>query len=178
MTDADTDQQAAFRTYATALYGKPGVEATCLTLQDEQGADIPLALICCWVGGHGVRLSTEALQSLDQAIKPWRETVVMPLRDLRRRMKASIGGIAPETAAACRETVKGAELEAELLALDHLVAVLEHLSAKDGRAADRPGIARGNLLRYLGVLGVRGEAIPRDAIEDLLEAAFPGSGSA
>lgn len=178
MTGPDETQQTAFRAFSIAFYGRPGIEAACLTLQDKHGADVNIALLCCWVGGHGVRLSAEAIGILDQAVSPWRETVLIPLRALRRRMKSPIGGIVPQTSSACREDIKASELSAEFLAQDHMIAVLETVTGKDGRQADRAGVVRGNLLRYLGFLGVSGADVPRDLIETMVQQVRPEPDSA
>ncbi len=43
-------------TFACAFYGRPGVAAACLALQDEGGADVPLLLYLIWCGRTGRRL--------------------------------------------------------------------------------------------------------------------------
>lgn len=167
---SDIPLGAELREHALALYGRAEVATACLDLQDRFGADVNIVLWCCWLGCHGARVDTASLVKADRAVAPWRDTAVAPLRSLRRRLKTDVGGITPAKAAAFRETVKAAEIEAELLELDHLRVLAEHLPATDGRAADRVGVTRGNLLRYMGLLGVAPETMPRDALEGLARA--------
>ena len=42
-----------FWDYSLALYGRPGVEACCLRLQDRLGVDVNLLLLCCWLAARG-----------------------------------------------------------------------------------------------------------------------------
>ena len=61
----------------------PGrAETACLALQ-EQGADVCLLLVAAWLGRRGVSCSKERAQILENAARPWRETVIEPLRRLR-----------------------------------------------------------------------------------------------
>lgn len=163
---------AQLRAHALALYGSEGTAEACLALQDRFGADVNLVLWCCWLGRHGVKISDDTLAKADTAVSPWRETAVQPLRDLRRRLKVDIGGIGPPASAAFRESVKAAEIEAELLELDHLELLAAHLYGTDARAADRVGVVRGNMLRYLAYLGVSGDNVPREHVERLALAAI------
>lgn len=174
MSDGNAATPAsAFRQFSLNVYKTPQVEQVCLDLQDTHGLDVNLLLLCCWVGRHGVRLPTDTLRRAEQAVAPWRETAIEPLRDLRRRLKASVGGIGAETAAALREKIKSAELDAEFLEQDHLVTLMDHLPGTDGRRADRAGLVRGNLIRYAGLKGIAAQDVPRQAFETLVTAAVP-----
>ena len=48
----------SFWSFSLTVYGRPGVEAACLELQDRFGADVNLALYCLWIGRS---LTPEAL---------------------------------------------------------------------------------------------------------------------
>lgn len=161
-----------FRRYALALYGTPEIETVCLAFQDELELDVNMLLLCCWVGRFGVRLPADTLRRADQAVRPWRETVIEPLRTLRRRMKTDIGGIGPQKADDTRTAVKTAELEAEFALQDHLLTVLDHLPGGDGRTADRAGIIRGNLIRYAGLSGIPASRLRDIGAETLIAAAI------
>lgn len=174
MSDENPETPAsAFRRFAVGLYKVPQVEQACLELQDTHGLDVNLLLLCCWVGRHGVRLPKDTLRKADQAVAPWRETAIEPMRALRRRLKASVGGIGAETAAALRDKIKDAELDAEFIEQDHLVTLMDHLPGTDGRRADRAGLVRGNLIRYAGLRKVAPENVPRESFEILVAAAVP-----
>ena len=96
--------------FALALYGRPGVEAACLHLQDEGGVDVCELLWRCWLLRHGARPSPELEEALPTALS-WQREVTAPLRALRRRLKteaASADGVAE-----LRDTLKRTELQAE-----------------------------------------------------------------
>ena len=97
-----------------SLASYPKVEKALLVLQNRYGADVNLVLFCAWLG----KLTPEALDSAEAALRPWREEAVEPLRHLRRRLKNR-----PE-AAAVRDLVKAAELEAERLAQRLLIGAV------------------------------------------------------
>jgi len=41
-----------FPNFAEALYGRTGVEAACLGLQDRPGLDVTVLLHACWLGAR------------------------------------------------------------------------------------------------------------------------------
>jgi uncharacterized protein (TIGR02444 family) len=102
-------------TFACAFYGRPGIAAACLALQDEGGADVPLLLYLIWCGRTGRRLDASALAGAEARISPWRGQVIIPLRTIRRAMRS---GLLPgQVTDLLRERIKVAEIEAERLAL-------------------------------------------------------------
>ncbi|PWC83819.1 hypothetical protein TSH100_19865 [Azospirillum sp. TSH100] len=104
-----------FWDFSLAVYGRPGVPACCLALQDRRGVDVNLLLFAAWAGlDCGIRLSDEELARIDGSVAGWREEVVRPLRVLRRRAKAEDD--------AFYRRMKAAELEAERVQQDRLFA--------------------------------------------------------
>ncbi len=93
--------------YSLSRYRRRGVEALCLRLQDDWGVDINLLLFAAWLGERGLQLGPGQLAALDKEVEPWRRTVALPLRTLRRqwRGQADIADL--------REGVKALELRAE-----------------------------------------------------------------
>ncbi|MCR3863519.1 TIGR02444 family protein, partial [Pseudomonas aeruginosa] len=92
------------------VYARPGVETACLALQ-EQGADVCLLLVAAWLGRRGVSCSKERAQILENAARPWRETVIEPLRRLRCAWREAATHDA--CLAELREEMKAQELRAE-----------------------------------------------------------------
>jgi uncharacterized protein (TIGR02444 family) len=133
-----------FWEFSLATYARPGVAEACLDLQDRRGLDVNLLLFCLWAGHCGHRLSTGELAALEAAAAPWRDSVVRPLRGVRRWLKqpADAGDAA---AAALRREVQRLELAAERREQDLLHARLP-LAA----SAPDPQAARLNLLACLG----------------------------
>ena len=87
-----------FWDYSVALYGRPGVEAACLELQQRHRIDVNLVLLCLWLGERGTALDGEALARLCHAADRWQLEVVRPLRNLRRRLKGTARRCASRTA--------------------------------------------------------------------------------
>ena len=95
-----------FWVFSTGFYGREGVAAECLCLQDECGVDVNLLLYCLWCASLGRALDRERLAALDSQVAGWRQQVVLPLRGLRRSLVDS-------GAEEVREAIKTAELLAE-----------------------------------------------------------------
>ncbi|CAO3406806.1 TIGR02444 family protein [Azospirillum largimobile] len=117
-----------FWDFSLAVYGRPGVPALCLALQDRRGVDVNVLLFAAWAGMEcGVRLSGPELSRIDSAVSGWREEVVRPLRALRRRAKAEDD--------AFYRRMKAAELEAERVQQDRLFAAANFFPRPGGSAA-------------------------------------------
>lgn len=128
MSDDSTATMASLRAglaadplwdFALSFYARPGVESACLLLQDDAGVDVCELLWRCWLHRHGLT-PAEAPAEL-AAIHRWQEEVTVPLRTLRRRLKAQASND-PGTAEV-RRSIQQAELAAEretLLRLQHL----------------------------------------------------------
>lgn len=118
------------KTFAVAVYSEPGVEQTCLELQDQHHVDVPLLLYCGWYGACCGRIPDETLARARQTSAQLSDHVIKPLRKARRWMKTrqpAVSDSGPGSAAetddgwqALREQIKASELKAELLLLDML----------------------------------------------------------
>ena len=107
--------------FAQRLYARPGVESACLHLQ-ELGADVCLLLCGAWLERHGLACTPAQVAQLQAIARPWQETVISPLRQLRQHWRAAAQQQAP--LAALRQRLQGLELDAEqqlLLALQACV---------------------------------------------------------
>lgn len=105
-----------FWRFSLALYAAPGVADACLELQERRGADVNLLLWALYAGaaGHG-RLEASDLDRAAAAVLPWAESVVRPMRRIRRALKAPLGILDPADSAALRERIAAIEIEAERL---------------------------------------------------------------
>jgi uncharacterized protein (TIGR02444 family) len=161
-----------FWDYSVALYGRAGVEAACLELQQRHRIDVNLVLLCLWLGERGTALDGEALARLCHAADRWQLEVVRPLRTLRRRLKGrladaepnSVAGDWPALAASVRERAIALEIDAEHLEQVHLGRVAAGLAAS---AAPGPALAGANLRHYW-----RFDRRDHKALRTLLEQAF------
>lgn len=114
---------------AVAIYGRPGVAAGCLRLQDTFGVDIVILLTVLHALSCGLAFDEDDIRRADLSVRPWRRDVVRVLRRVRRQVKdvqtAERGG---EPFAALRRSIQDAELDAERIEFGMLDRWLESLS--------------------------------------------------
>lgn len=147
------DDAAAFRAAALALYERPGLRDACLRLQDRDGLDVIVLLYCLWAASAGrAPLDAARLARIEAELQPWRETTILPLRALRRRLK----GDDRDPGAAVRRHVAAAEIAAELAAMDLIMAAETGAPRRPGAAAG--AVALASLHAYAGFRGVAGAA--------------------
>lgn len=160
--------------WSLVVYGRPGFSADAIALQDHHGLDVNLLLYCLWAGlVAGVELGESALAAAVAATGSWQREVVMPLRAVRRSLKA-YAHPRPELVAALRKGVAGLELEAERG--EQLLLAALPLPAE--RHPDGQLAAARNLRAYLAVAGA-GRGGTRDALlARLLAAAGDGAEAA
>jgi uncharacterized protein (TIGR02444 family) len=108
-------QETPLWRFSLFFYAQPDVASTCLELQDESGADINMLLFLLWLATLGRRLSKQEISDIESRVAPWRNAVVMPLRSVRRMLKATSALVDREQAEEVRNKVKSLELEAERL---------------------------------------------------------------
>lgn len=106
--------------WALAAYPRPGVEAACLTLQDEHRVNVCYLLWAAWGEAENLPLDLAAGAALAEA---WEAKVAAPLRAARRDLKTDWACIAPDRRTALREKLKQLELSAERLLLESLAAL-------------------------------------------------------
>ncbi|OYV24450.1 MAG: TIGR02444 family protein [Rhodospirillales bacterium 20-58-10] len=135
-----------------AFYGRPGVAAACLALQDEHGADVTLLLFLLARAERGQALGTEQIAPLQAAIQPWHADTIAPLRVLRRQLKLpppgfEVGGL--------RQIISSAEIEAERLQILHL----DRLTTNTPQAQPAVQAAHANLHAYADIVGFPASAL-------------------
>lgn len=146
-----------------ALYGRPGVQRSCLRLQERMQADVVLLLFGGWLARRGIALSPDAAHEAAALVGPWREAVIGPLRAIRTTMKSSPLMVRPE-AAALREQIKADELAAERIELGLLVGWAASRWLETG--AQDAGLVATNLLRCLPATPDAAARQPLGLIED------------
>lgn len=104
-------QQISLWDFALSIYAMPGVEAACLTLQDESDVDVCELLFHCWLYSCGLEVIPAEMASIRRERCQWQQRVTEVLRELRRDLKAAAA--ASESVAKLRQTIKQAELMAE-----------------------------------------------------------------
>jgi len=110
--------------WSLSAWTAPGVEAACLDLQDAQGQNVPLLLWAAWSAATGRTPSEDDLEAACDTARVWQETVVAPLRNVRRALKTRVPDLDDDDREAVRGQVEVIELDAER----RLLAALEALS--------------------------------------------------
>ena len=120
-------------------------------LQDEAGADVNLLLFLLFLAEHQKTVGAEDVAKLDAAVLAWRDSVVKPLRALRRALKTGIGDISVTVSETFRGQIKRLELESEHIEQ----SVLEGFSTANIGAvsASRMAAAEANIAAYQAYLG-------------------------
>ncbi len=146
-----------FWSFSLGLYGRAGVSAACIDLQDRYGCDVNILLYACWTGvsGRG-RLTPRDIARAEDVVAPWRRAVTEPVRSARRALKDADDEGARELYGAA----KALELAAERVAQNRLAKLAPARAAVTDPAAD----AAANLTLYLGGSAAIDAAIPIFAV--------------
>jgi uncharacterized protein (TIGR02444 family) len=142
---------------ALEIYALPRVQPSCLQLQSEAGIDVVMLLFSLALGSMGFKpLTPGELAKADAMLAIWRRATILPLREIRTKLKPGIAFIAAEDSKRLRQEVQKLEIAAEKVAFDLLLnaypaslrdsaatgwtspaveAVIEHFSAN----SDKPG---------------------------------------
>jgi uncharacterized protein (TIGR02444 family) len=142
----------SFWEFSLAFYAMPGVADACLALQDACGADVNVLLFLLYRARGGRMLSAAEVRHIEALAAPWRQTVVVPLRTVRRALRAPVGAFQPDLTAALRTEVKRIELAAERVQQE----TLERLAAVEAvgtPSSDPAACARIHLQRYGDCIG-------------------------
>ena len=166
MTDAQpASETTPFWRFSLQFYRLAGVAEACIALQDEYGVDVNLLLFLLWRADQGRSLSAEEVRALDNKVRDWRNDAVIPIRNIRRKLKSARTLIEPGQQEAFRTRLKAIELEAERLQQQALFALSQ--SRPLGKEADPRTAAHGNMCAYEHIMDA---TFPRDTVNVLLGA--------
>jgi uncharacterized protein (TIGR02444 family) len=154
-----------FWRFSLHFYRQPGVSEACIALQDDCGVDVNLLLFLLWLADDGQLLSTDDVRKLDDQVSGWRNLTVIPIREVRRKLKGARTLVEPGKQEAFRTKVKAVELEAERLQQEALCAFSQ--SGPLGQRAEPSAAARSNVSAYEHIMSV---TFPRSALDVLLGA--------
>lgn len=161
MLESVTDRKPnKFWNFSLRFYSQPEVADACLSLQDDSQVDVNVLLLLFWLAAAGKGLSCDEVAMIDGHVKRWRETVVAPLRAVRRSIPKSE---AHSPQGEFRSHLKRLELEAEHLQQDDLFALFSTLAPGEPSRE----LALQNLAAYAAYLDCR---FPETTISRLLSA--------
>lgn len=151
-----------FWRFSLMIYARPGIADALIRLQDRAGHNVNLILFGLWLAlCETIRLNDADLANAKAAIAEIDRKVVMPLRDLRRTLKADPD---PDIGA-LRRRVLTLEIAAERRAQARLAASIGRREARGG--GDRHALGEANLRLILGTDFETDEAVSlRRAIAD------------
>jgi uncharacterized protein (TIGR02444 family) len=120
----------SFTRFALTLYGSDGVADACLHLQNRHDLDVNLVLLAAFIGAERrQRLTTSSLEAARAAVDAWHHEVVRPLRAVRQRLKTGPAPAPDDATARLRRQVQQVEIDAELIELDQLGALIPVLES-------------------------------------------------
>jgi uncharacterized protein (TIGR02444 family) len=117
-----------FKRFALELYHRAGVADACLDLQNRHDLDVNVVLFAAFVGA--VRRQTLTVADLDVAhhrVDAWHHEVIRPLRAVRQRLKTGPLPAPNEATGGLRRKLAQLEIEAEVIELDQLGALIPEL---------------------------------------------------
>lgn len=117
--------------FTVGMYGREGVAKLCLELQERCGLDVNMLLFMFHLGQKG--LAPHSISALENAVKDWRNNVIVPLRQVRRFLREQPRKKAQEL----RQNVKSDELLAERVEQHILCDAVKTIPADDPYAAAR-----------------------------------------
>jgi uncharacterized protein (TIGR02444 family) len=163
--DVKAQRDSPFWRFSVDLYSAPQVAAACLDLQDQAGADVNIVMFLLWNAAQKRTFSPADAADLERRIGDWRNTVVIPLRTLRRALKSPPAVIEPANSERFRNKIKGIELEAEKLQQEALYELARSLKLEP--ASSPAEAARASIAAYQTLCP---KLFPHQAVETLLAA--------
>ncbi len=168
-----------FWDFALDVYRRPGVSDACLELQEHQQVDVNLLLFVCWIGASGRgRLDADEIALCIETVRLWHDSVVRPLRAVRRTLKGGLGAAPGDLADGLRRQIQAREIDAEHIEQLMLTAAIPREPKTDVALPLRVRDAGQNALAYLAKLGARVDNAARASLANVLSAAFPDVPSA
>jgi uncharacterized protein (TIGR02444 family) len=164
MTDTETSRGSPFWRFSLGFYRMPEVADTCIALQDQAGVDVNLLMFLLWNATQGRQASKGDVESLERRVGEWRNAAVIPLREIRRRLKSPPAVVDAATAEVFRTRIKAAELEAERLQQEAMYPLAQGFGAPASSPADA---ARVSVASYQAICS---KPFPPAAVERLLAA--------
>ena len=148
------DASGSLWDFSLAIYESKAVQNACLGLQDRHGLDVNILLLCCWLASRGERIHSREIDAVLARTTEWQNTVVVPLRGIRRHMKAGVRPIPIKDSEVLRARLKTLELEAERIEQQQLESAVLHGMELASDGSDRSALAMTNLAAYFAALQI------------------------
>jgi uncharacterized protein (TIGR02444 family) len=162
--DGELQYNNDFWRFSLAVYKPPDVAAECLALQEAVGLDVNLLLFCAWLGTRAIVLSRSDIEAASRVVALWHNSVVRPLRGVRRHIKTQYG----DALESLRSRIKDDELRAEQIEQAMLFAYAQGIHGSSGGSDHHNTVAR-NVNEYISMMS--DAAVPVLAAPLLIRAA-------
>lgn len=163
-----------FWDFALDVYRRPGVSDACLQLQERDHVDVNLLLFVCWIGASGRgRLTPNEIDLCLDTVSAWHDSIVRPLRGVRRILKGGLGTAPPDLTDGLRRQIQAREIDAEHIEQLMLTAAVPREAQDNTTPALRLADAGQNALLYLMKLEAKDDAATKANLAVVLGAAFP-----
>jgi uncharacterized protein (TIGR02444 family) len=144
--------KSPFWRFSVKFYAVPGVAQACIDLQDQAKVDVNILFFLLWNATERRALNATEVAEVERTIGGWRDMAVIPIRNVRRALKAPPPVMASDVAEGFRTRIKAVELEAERLQQEALYDLAQ--SGRFGQSVGSPvEAARVSVSAYQGVLG-------------------------
>lgn len=155
-----------FWAFSLDFYQFPTIETLCLELQDRHQADVNLVILCVYAATLKVSLCPLDMADLAKYSGEFLTATIKPLRERRRAIKSQMANVSPDSGeytalGELRNTVKIAELQAEKLAQQQLIARFNSVCATSAFFKDENLVngALKNLAIYWQCLALSDEVV-------------------
>jgi uncharacterized protein (TIGR02444 family) len=157
--------KSPFWQFSIKFYAVPGVADACIALQDQAKVDVNILFYLLWNATEGRAFNAADVAEIERRIGPWRDMAVVPIRNIRRALKAPPPVIEPAAAEGLRSRIKAVELEAERLQQEALYGLAQ--TSRLGRPSpSKTDAANDSISSYQGVIG----PFPPEPLDTLLSA--------
>ena len=148
--------ECPFWDFSVAVYGREGVAAACLALQERHGADVNFLLYCCWLGVEGCRtLDANGLLRATAEVERWHCEVVRSLRAVRKYLRANPERASVRRVEPLRRKIQAVELEAEHIEQIMLYQLPLPQSRENATRDERIACSLENMRSYLASAGAK-----------------------
>jgi uncharacterized protein (TIGR02444 family) len=158
-----------FWDWAVCAYGGAGVADACLALQDADDQNVPLLLWAVWLACEGHEMNAALASDAADLARQWSESLIVPLRALRRRLKTALTTGDEAVRLPLREKIKAIELESERGVMALLAGLSEFKKINSNQMVDSVVLAN-----LHAVATAWGGAVPAEGLSRLTEALSDG----
>jgi uncharacterized protein (TIGR02444 family) len=158
-----SETESPFWLFSLSFYAHDDVAKSLIQSQDSCGLDVNVVLHILWLACQKRQLSVDDIVAIESSVELWKTDIVLPLRKIRRALKAPEEKYAGVDTIALREKIKAVELESEKLQQDFMFR-LKNAEQWGSPQSDISIAADTNLLAYENILGVKLDGIARETI--------------